>query len=66
MKDIHAYTEPGTQYPGYLSLNEIDGKFTLTVRTAGNGGRTQASIEVPGGELLALADAIKAKVPSSE
>ena len=34
--NIYAYTEVnGKSYPGYISLNERDGKFYLTVRGAG-------------------------------
>lgn len=53
MNNIFAYTETnGKSYPGYISLNERDGKYFLTVR--GTGMQCGQEIEVPPEELLKL------------
>ena len=58
-KNIFAYTEMAPSqpsvphYPGYLSLNEVDGKNVLTVR--GTGGRETAVLEMSDEQLRNLA-----------
>lgn len=32
-RNLFAHTEPGSSYPEYLSLNEIDGTIVLDVRS---------------------------------
>lgn len=55
--NIYAYTETnGKSYPGYISLNERDGKFFLTVR--GTGMQCGQEIEVSNKELRKLESAI--------
>lgn len=56
-KNIFAYTElVYKQYPGYISLNEREGKFYLTVRSQGS--TYGQEIEVSAKELRKLEDAI--------
>lgn len=53
MNNIFAYTETnGKSYPGYISLNERDGKYFLTVR--GSGMQCGQEIEVSRDQLLKL------------
>lgn len=55
--NIYAYTETdGKSYPGYVSLNERDGKFYLTVR--GSQMHFGQEIEVSAKELRKLEGAI--------
>lgn len=35
-KNIFAFTGAGINYPGFLSINEEDGKTSFSVRTDGN------------------------------
>jgi hypothetical protein len=49
MKDrnIFAFTEPGADYPGFISINRKDGEIVVTVRSKGNGGNKQAELTLP-------------------
>ncbi len=54
MKNIHAYTEPGSDYPAYVSINrDKQGKHTITVRR--RGGFAIGDIELTPEQLEALA-----------
>lgn len=35
MKNIHAFTETTTTPPGYISINDNEGKLSVSVRTRG-------------------------------
>lgn len=55
--NIHAFTEMSNDYPAYISISRDDaGKHTVTVRSAGNGGRDTVTIELTQQQLKALAD----------
>ena len=59
MKNIFAYTEPGSSFPAFVSLNQHpDGRITLTVRAAGDGGRNMGDIVLPVEQMNKLAAAI--------
>jgi hypothetical protein len=60
-KNIFAYTEfEYKTYPAYVSLNERDGKFFLTVRS--REGMNSSEIEIPREELHKLEYSIFEKV----
>lgn len=44
MENIFAYTEPGSDFPAFVSLNVVDGKRVLSVRSRGQ--ETPATIEL--------------------
>lgn len=45
--NLFAYTEPGHDYPAFVSINrDADGRHRITVRSAGNGGRDIGEIHV--------------------
>lgn len=46
-RNIFAYTEPGADYPGFISINRRDGEIVVTVRAQGNGGNKQAELTLP-------------------
>lgn len=53
--NIHAYTEPTPEYPGYVSINRDErGVHTITVRSPGNGGRDCATLELTTEQLEAM------------
>ena len=68
MKNVFAYTEPGSNYPSYISLNRVDligpPEYRLTVRTSGsyNGSDIHLTTE----QLGALANSILAEINQSD
>ena len=47
IRNLHAYTEPGADYPAYISINRhADGRLTVTVRSRGNSGQDVGVIEL--------------------
>lgn len=55
-QNIHAFTETHPDYPAYISINRDEaGKYSITVRSRGNGGRDMAKIELGPEELGSLA-----------
>lgn len=59
--NIHAYTEPGSDYPAYISINRDDaGRHTVTVRSRGDGGRNMAVIELSPEQLEQLSSDVAA------
>lgn len=64
MKNLYAYTEPGSDYPAYISINDmgVGQPIRLTVREQGNGGRTQASIDLTPEQLEHLATELIARL----
>lgn len=47
MQNLFAHTEPGQDYPAYLSINkDDDGRHRVSVRSSGNGGRDLGEIHV--------------------
>jgi hypothetical protein len=63
-RNIFAYTAPGSDYPPYVSLNEVNGEVQLTVR--GRYDRTVPASGIPAMVLLScdelekFADALNA------
>ena len=58
-ENLYAFTESGSIYPGYVSLNkQPDGSVTLTVRSPGDGGRNSGTLTLPPMVLRALRSAI--------
>lgn len=58
MKNIHAYTEPGHNYPAYVSINELgDGAITVALRQRAG---TAAVIELTRDQLIDLAEDVLA------
>lgn len=56
-RNIFAYTEPGTTYPDYLSINRRDGEIFISVR--GNQGGDLAEMKLPQEELDKLIYALR-------
>ena len=53
MKTIHAHTETGASYPGYVNISEQDdGTIAVTVRT--RGGQVPSTITMDRDQLAAL------------
>lgn len=52
MKNIHAFTEIHTTPPGYVSINEEEGRLTVSVRT--RGGQVPSIIEMNRDQLEAM------------
>lgn len=53
-KNVHAHTETGASYPGYISINqEENGAHSVAVRN--RGGNVAASIEMNRDQLEAMA-----------
>ncbi len=50
--NIHAFTETTTTPPGYVSINDNDGRLTITVRS--RGGQTSGMIEINRDQLAAM------------
>lgn len=67
-KNIFAHTEPGNDYPAYISINRQEGgSFSVTVREEGGGGRRVASIELTADLAEGMASAMLCSAqPSSE
>lgn len=62
-QNIHAYTEPGSDYPAYISINRDEaGRLTVTVRSCGNGGRDVTIIEITPEQLEQLVTDVIAKL----
>lgn len=62
MTCLHAYTEPGSQYPAYISINDTPaGDVTVAVRSAGNEGRSTATIVLTKEQMRALAEDVLRK-----
>lgn len=61
-ENIYAFTEAeSVSYPGYISINQVESdKVEITVRSPGNNGINQASLEISEEELLRMGDAIRA------
>lgn len=58
-KNIFAFTEPGNEFPGYISINrEENGDVSVTVRMRGNGGRDTATFSLPPEKFAEMAGAI--------
>lgn len=67
MKNLFAYTEQTPEYPGFISVNEVEGKdylYSVTVRSQGHGGEKLGTIELSGEMLLHIAQVFREKVPS--
>ncbi len=63
MKNLYAYTEPGPQYPGYVSINVDDaGQPSITVRAPGNNGNTIACLNLPPDAVRSMAHGILAQL----
>lgn len=66
MKNIFAYTAPGSNYPETLSINEQDdGSVTIDVRAPASAHGSCGDVvrmSIPQEQLLNLAEAINAKV----
>jgi len=57
--NIFAFTEPGNEFPGYLSINwEENGVVSVTVRMRGNGGRDIATLYLSPETFAEMAEAI--------
>lgn len=60
---IYAFTEPHNDYPAFVNAGETaEGGVSLTVRSAGNGGRNSGTIVLDVKEARALAHALRAYV----
>lgn len=35
VRNIYAYTTPGADRPGFLSINQVDGEFIVSLRAVG-------------------------------
>lgn len=60
MTNIFAYTEtehPGTHLPGFISINEHDGKLSILTRSRGLGHVN--SIELPADKIVDLYSALQ-------
>ena len=59
LTNLYAYTEPGQDYPAYVSINRDEhGAHTITVRSRGDAGRNVGVIDVTPALLRALIDGI--------
>ena len=56
MKNIHAHTDTRHSSPGYISINDEDGRITVSVRT--RGGQVPSIVELNRDELQALCNDI--------
>lgn len=55
-KSVYAHTAPGIDYPAYINISRSEPRgYTVTVRSAGNGGRDGASIALTPEQLQQLA-----------
>lgn len=65
-RNLFAYTDTdpakSANYPSYVSINEIDDRVAVSVRSEGNGGREHAAVYVPLEQLEAMAHALLAYV----
>lgn len=64
MKNTFAFTEPGTEYPAFLSINETSdaGQHSVTVRTRGFGGVVIGEIVLSNEQLVEAARQILANL----
>ena len=60
-KNIYAYTPPGADFPPYVSINELNGIVTVTVRSPKGIGGATATIVLPEDESLKVRNAFAAK-----
>lgn len=59
LDNLYAYTEPGHDYPAYVSINRDEhGAHTITVRSRGDAGRNVGVIDVTPELLAALATGV--------
>lgn len=63
-KNIFAYTAPGSDYPEFLSINETDGKISISGR--GTKPSETIGIPFPVEQLAALRDALTAYLGKAE
>ena len=59
--NLFAYTAPGSDVPPYVSINELNGIVTVTVRSPKGIGGATASVVLPEDESLKLREALAAK-----
>ena len=65
MKTIHAHTETGASYPGYVNISEHDdGRITVTVRT--RGGQVPSTITMDRDQLATLGTDVAAFLAPAE
>ncbi len=68
MKNIHAFTEGGSNYPGYISINDEGG--TLSISTRSRGGAGGCVLHTDRDQLQCMADDIntylQATAPKAE
>lgn len=53
--NIFAYTQPGHDYPAYVSINRDDSGYRIAIHSAGNGGRDVGEIHVSSETMQRLA-----------
>lgn len=58
MKNVFAYTEPTGVYPGYVSINEVDGKLSVTVRSP--------PLRAPDGYIYGTGQVAAIEIPASQ
>lgn len=67
MKNLHAYTEPGHEYPAYISVNDDEhGGYHITVRARGQMGFQIGAIEMSAENLRRLAEDLLANLPPAQ
>lgn len=60
---IHAFTElDGKAFPGFVNVTDLGTEAQIIVRSPGHDGHHIGSLKLPHAELLALAEAIRAKL----
>lgn len=65
MKNLHAYTEPGHEYPAYISINQDEhGAYFITVRSRGQMGFQIGSVEMTEDNLRKMAEDTLASLPA--
>ena len=58
VRNLYAYTTPGADRPGFLSINEIDGKFVVSLRAIGG---STVYLELPADEIRRLCGRLTAE-----
>lgn len=61
--NLFAYTEPGSDFPAFISINRRDDRIVLTARSRGAAGST-VDVELPAPQLAALKKALAKRPPS--
>lgn len=68
MKPIYAHTAPGSNYPEYLSINDVNGEIKVTVRSPATGNEcgAGATMTLPRDQIPALVERLLSLPPVSE